>query len=110
MYDAVLEMVLCGFTEIVAENLKTEIERLEQKELNKFLTGFETEFQVKSIHSSSDPYNTSFPHNISPHSLVQKSHFFGLEPCLSCAYTRRVQGCFTPQEQIKESRQQNLPK
>ena len=50
MYDAVLEMVLCGFTEIVAENLKTEIERLEQKELNKFLTGFETEFQVKSIH------------------------------------------------------------
>ena len=41
-----LETVLCGFTEIVAENLKTEIERLEQQELNKSLTGFEIEFQV----------------------------------------------------------------
>ena len=47
MHDGVLEMVHCGFTEIVAENLKTEIERLEQKELNKSLTGFETEFKVK---------------------------------------------------------------
>jgi hypothetical protein len=46
VHDAVLEMVLCGFTEIVAENLKTEIERLEQKELSKSITGFEHEFGV----------------------------------------------------------------
>jgi hypothetical protein len=30
----------------VAENLKTEFERLEQKELNKSFTGFEIEFNV----------------------------------------------------------------
>ena len=47
MHDGVLEMLHCGLTEIVAENLKTEIERLEQKELNKSLTGFEIEFKVK---------------------------------------------------------------
>ena len=41
-----LETVLCGFTEIVAENLNTEIERLEQKQLDKSFTGFEIEFKV----------------------------------------------------------------
>ncbi len=51
MHDAVLEMVLCGFTEIVAENLKTEIERLEQKELSKSITGFEHEFGVSCTFS-----------------------------------------------------------
>ncbi|CAB4027838.1 receptor-type tyrosine- phosphatase T [Paramuricea clavata] len=48
VHNAVLETVLCGFTEIVAENLKTEIERLEQKELNKSFTGFEIEFNKLS--------------------------------------------------------------
>ena len=52
LHDGVLEMVHCGFTEIVAENLKTEIERLEQKELNKSLTGFEIEFKVRFFISS----------------------------------------------------------
>lgn len=46
LYDAVLETVLCGFTEISAENLKTEIERLQQKELNKSISEFEVEFNV----------------------------------------------------------------
>ncbi|XP_028402750.1 receptor-type tyrosine-protein phosphatase S-like [Dendronephthya gigantea] len=45
LHDAVLETVLCGFTETTAENLKTEIERLQQKELNKSISEFEVEFK-----------------------------------------------------------------
>lgn len=44
-----LETILCGFTEIVAENLSVEIERLEQKERDKSFTGFEIEYKVSCV-------------------------------------------------------------
>ncbi|XP_046857047.1 uncharacterized protein LOC124450436 isoform X2 [Xenia sp. Carnegie-2017] len=48
VYEAVLEIILCGLTEIAAQDLRTEVERLEQKELNKSLNGFEIEFNTLS--------------------------------------------------------------
>ena len=49
VHDAVLETILCGFTEIVAENLSVEVERLEQKERDKSFTGFEIEYKVSYL-------------------------------------------------------------
>ena len=49
VHDAVLETILCGFTEIVAENLSVEVERLEQKERDKSFTGFEIEYKVSCL-------------------------------------------------------------
>ncbi|XP_046857068.1 receptor-type tyrosine-protein phosphatase S-like isoform X1 [Xenia sp. Carnegie-2017] len=46
LHEAVLEIFLCGVTEVAAQDLRTEIERLEQKELNKSLNGFEIEFNT----------------------------------------------------------------
>lgn len=46
VHDAVLDFLLCGVTEIEAEQLSSEIQRLEQKDQNTYLTGFELEFQV----------------------------------------------------------------
>lgn len=45
VHDAVLDFLLCGVTEIEAEQLSSEIQRLEQKDQNTYLTGFELEFQ-----------------------------------------------------------------